>query len=148
MSERVFRKLGLSDLQMLADTKKDAGALAIWPVDEEHARLFLSNPMNCFFACIDDNKIIAYACGYELDRLDNTGNMLYIHGVGVHADYRRQGIGKQMLNEIKALCRLTGMCRFFLCTWKSNTAACALYDSVGGEIGHDDDVSYYFNKLD
>jgi len=68
MSERIFRKLGLADLQMLVDTKKDAEALDIWQIDEESARLFLSNPANCFFACIDDGKIIGYACGYELNR--------------------------------------------------------------------------------
>ena len=148
MSGRTYRKLELSDLQMLVNTNKDAETLEIWQIDEEKAKLFLSNPANFFFACIDNNKIIGYACGYELNRLDNAGNMLYIHGVGVHADYRRQGIGKQMITAIKQLCKLNGICRFYLYTHKINTAACALYDSTGGMAHRDDNVSYFFNELD
>ena len=148
MPERTYRKLGIADLQILVNTTKDAQALDIWQVNAESARLFLSNPTNYFFACIEDNKIIGYVCGHELNRLDNSGNMLYIHGVGVHADYRKQGIGKQMMQKLKALCKLSGICRIFLYTHKTNTAACALYDSTGGTVDRDDNVSYFFNKLD
>ena len=104
--------------------------------------------MNWIFASIEDNRIIGFAYGYELNRLNNIGNMLYIHEVGVLPEYQRQGIGKQILNSIKVLCKLSGICRFFLFTEKSNIAACALYNSVGGEPAHDDDISYFFNKLD
>jgi len=79
--------------------------------------------------------------------INHAANMLYIHGVGVHADYRRQGVGKQMMTALKQLCKLNGMSRMFLFTQKSNTAACALYDSVGGEA-REDDVTYFFNQLD
>ncbi|MDF2941795.1 MAG: acetyltransferase family protein [Herbinix sp.] len=143
MNNRVFRKLGLSDLtlvmQMDVDFRKDF-------VCEENVRLFLSNPMNWIFACIDNNRIIGFAYGYDLNRLNNIGNMLYIHEVGVLPEFQRQGIGNQILNSIKSLCRLTGICRFFLFTEKSNQAACALYESVGGEPAHNDDISYFFNN--
>ena len=148
MSERTFRKLGLADLQMIANTKNDRIALDIWEINEESAREFLTNPANYFFACIDHDKIIGYVCGYELNRLDHSGNMLYIHGVGVHADYRRQGIGKQMLTAIKQLCKLSIIQKIFLYTHKTNIAACALYDSAEGMATRDDNVSYFFNKLD
>ena len=148
MAERIFRKLGLVDLHILINTNTDSDSLQTWQIDEKSARLFLSNPMNYFFACIDNNKIIGYACGYELNRLDNAGNMLYIHGVGVHENYRRQGIGKQMMNEIKHLCKLNGISKMFLDAHKINTAACALYESVGGKAHRDDNVSYFFNKFD
>ena len=74
--------------------------------------------------------------------------MLYIHEVGVLPEFQRQGVGKQILCGIKSLCKLTGICRFFLFTEKSNHAACALYESTGGEPAHNDDVSYFFNELD
>jgi ribosomal protein S18 acetylase RimI-like enzyme len=148
MPERIFRKLAIPDLQMLVNTRKEADALAINLIDEESARLFLSNPMNYFFACIEDNRIIGYAYGYELNRIDNAGNMLYIHAVGVHSGYRRQGVGKQMINAVKQLCKLSGICKFFLDAHKNNTAACALYDSTGGVAHRDDNVSYFFNKFD
>lgn len=148
MSERRFRKLGLNDLQILIDAKKDAEALELWQIDEESARLFLSNPTNYFFACIEDDKIIGYACGHELNRLDNLGNMLYIHGVGVHAEYRRQGIGKQLITALKQLCTSNCISKIFLYAHKTNIAACSLYDSTDGCAYRDDNVSYFFNKFD
>ena len=93
-------------------------------------------------------KIIGFAYGYELNRLDGKGNMLYIHEVGVLPEYHRQGIGFQILSGIKNICRSTGMCRFFLFTQKQNIAACALYEKAGGTKTSDtdnNDVTYFFN---
>ena len=120
-------------------------------ISEESARQFLSNSMNWIFACVQDSKIIGFAYGYELNRLDNKGNTLYIHKVGVFPQYQRQGIGFQILTDIKNLCKLTGICRIFLFTQKHNIAACALYEKAGGEKicdSYDDDVTHFFNKLD
>ena len=148
MSKRVYRKLGIADLQMLMNTNEDAVAFEMWKVDEESARAFLSSPTNYFFACIEDGRIIGYVCGHELSRLDNAGNMLYIHGVGVHASYRKQGVGKQMMAAVKQLCKLNGINKIFLYAHKTNDAACALYDGVGGYAYRDDNVSYVWDKLD
>lgn len=145
MDKRIYRKLGISDLDLVLQMDNDFRSNFIC---KENARLFLSNPMCWIFACIEKNRVIGFAYGYELNRLNNIGNMLYIHEVGVLPEYQRQGVGKQILNGIKSLCKLSGICRFFLFTEKSNRPACALYESVGGEPAHDDDVSYFFNKLD
>ena len=144
---KTFRRLGLADLVMLVNTKNDADALDFYQVDEDSARLYLAGSDNFFFACVENDRIIAYACGYELDRLDNAGNMLYVHAVGVHAEYRRLGIGKQMMTEIKRWCKVSSIGKMFLSTRKTNAAARALYDSVGGRVLRGDDVTYFFNEL-
>ena len=145
MDKRVYRKLGVSDLDLVLKMDNDFRSNFIC---DENARLFLSNPMCWIFACIENNRVIGFAYGYELNRLDNMGNMLYIHEVGVHPEFQRQGIGKQILISIKSLCKLYGICKFFLFTQKSNKPACALYKSIGGEPAHDDDISYFFSKFD
>lgn len=148
MNNREFRKLRLSDLQLVLHMNGDFRSNFIF---EENARQFLSNPMNWIFACIQEGRIIGFAYGYELNRLDNKGNMLYIHEVGVLPRYHRQGIGFQLLTGIKNLCRLMGICRFFLITNRHNIAACALYEKAGGQKSFDsfeDDVTYFFNDLD
>ncbi len=148
MQEKIFRKLQLSDLGLVLQMEK--GFRSDF-VSKENARHFLSNPMNWLFACVLDNQIIGFAYGYELNRLDNKGNMLYIHEVGVLPEYHRQGIGLQMLNSVKNICKLTGICRFFLFTYKHNIAACALYEKAGGIKSYDsvdDDVTYFFNKFE
>jgi len=145
MADRVFRKLGLSDLPMVLNMETDFRAGFIC---EENARLFLSDPMNWIFACIQDGRIIGFAYGYELNRLNDAGNMLYIHEVSVLPEFQRQGVGRGILNGIKSLCKLSGICKFFLHTANSNLAACALYESCGGKPAHDDGVAFFFNVLD
>ena len=144
MADRVFRKLSISDLRLVLGMENRFRKNFVC---EENARLFLSNPANWIFACVENDQIIGFAYGYELNRLDGFGNMLYIHEVGVLPEYHRQGIGRQMLDGIKALCKVSGVCRIFLFTQRTNLAACALYESAGGKPAHDDDVTYFFNNI-
>lgn len=145
MLEREYRKLNLSDLELVFEMDSFRDNF----ISKENARQFLLNPMNWIFACIEAKKIIGFAYGYELNRLDNKGNMLYIHEVGVLPQYQRQGIGFQILNDIKNLCKLIGISKFFLFTQKHNIAACKLYEKAGGEKTSDDynDITYFFNSF-
>ena len=153
--KRIYKKLGIADLRLVVDMGKNFRASFIV---EESARQFLLNPQNWLFVCIEreestyvkTEKVIGFAYGYELNRLDNSGNMLYIHEVGVLPEYQRQGIGTEILRSITALCKLTGICKFFLNTQKSNTAAMALYEKSGGKPSvstqhGDNSVVFYFN---
>ena len=141
MEKRTYRKLTPIDLLLVMNMETDFRSGFI---SEENARQFLTNPMNWIYACIQNDQIIGFAYAYELNRLNNEGNMLYVHEVGVLEQYHRQGIGHNLMTGIKSLCKSMGICRFFLFTQKSNVAACALYDSIGGEPAHEDDVTYFF----
>jgi len=143
-SVRIFRKLVISDLNMVLQME---GRFRSNFICEKNAQVFLQNPMNWLFACIQDNEIIAFAYGYEMNRLGSAGNMLYIHEVNVLPQYQRQGIGRRMLHNIKQQCKQKEMCKIFLFTEKSNLAACALYETMGGVPAHDDSVVYFFNEL-
>lgn len=143
MENSTFRKMGLADLDLVMQMEGDFRENFI---NKEAARRFLANPQNWLFCCVDGGRIVAFLYGYELNRLDKQGNMLYVHEVGVLPKYQRQGIGTAMLEKLKECCGLLGICRFFLFTQKSNEAACALYEKVGGVNGSptDDDRSYFF----
>jgi len=143
-SERIFRKLCPGDVEMVVRMETDFRSGFVC---RENAERFLENPGNWLFACVENRRILGFAYGYELNQLNNIGNMLYIHEVGVLPEFQRQGIGKGILNGIRDLCKLTGVCRFFLFAEKSNTAACALYEQAGGVTAHDDDVAYFFSNL-
>ena len=144
-TSRTYRKLNIADMSMVLQMENDFRSDL---VSEENARQFLSNRMNWLFACIEDGRIIAFVYGYELNRLKSQGNILYIHEVAVLPAFHRQGIGREMLTHVKALCKLSGICRFFLFTERSNTAACGLYNAMGGKPAHEDSVVYFFNDLD
>ena len=144
MTERVFRRLNVSDLPIVLRMNQDFRENFIC---EESTRLFLAQPQNWLFACIENRRVVGFIYGYECNRLDDAGNMLYIHEVGVLPENHRQGIGRQMLSDIKTLCRLSGICRLFLTTSRTNEAACGLYHSQGGEICNDAEMRFFFNDL-
>lgn len=141
MNQRVFKRLDIRDLNLVTQMEVNFRSDFIC---KENAQEFLSSPQCWLYACIEDNCIIGFAYGYQLNRLNNCGNMLYLHEVGVLPSYHRQGIARRMLTEIKDLSKGIGISKIFLFTQKSNTPACALYESLNGIAAHDDDVAYFF----
>ena len=144
MYDRVYRRLSLRDLSMVVQME---GAYWEGFIREENARQFLSSPTNVLFACIEEGRVIGFAFGYELCRLDDAGDMLYIHAVEVLEGYRRQGIGRELMRVLKDYCRLRGLCRFYLFTDETNAAARALYRSCGG-FENEGSRGFWFNDLD
>ena len=148
IKNRKFRKLSISDLQMLMNIKIRYPEFSIC---EENARQFLLNPMNWIFACIQDDSIIAHLEGYELNILSNKGNKFYIFAFGVDPKYHRQGIGTDLFTALKDTCKSLGMYKIYLNTEKSNIAACGLYEKSGGKFdtyfkdGNDCNRLYTFN---
>jgi len=147
MENRIYRKLSVSDLELYMQTRND------FPdsICEDNVRQFLLNPMNWLFACIQDDKIIGSVRAYELNILSDKGNILYISAFGVHPQYRRQGIATELLTSIKHAGNLLGIYQIFLATEQSNTAACGLYEKLGGIFNKyfkdENDCSrlYFFN---
>ena len=95
----------------------------------------------------ENNCILGFAYGYELNRLDKQGNMLYIHSVDVAPEYQRKGIAKGIFKVLKKICSERDICRIFLITEKSNIPANNLYKTTGGIAAHEDDIVYTFNEL-
>ncbi|OGP98856.1 MAG: ribosomal-protein-alanine N-acetyltransferase [Deltaproteobacteria bacterium RBG_16_55_12] len=70
-------------------------------------------------------KIVAYVIYWLLpDEMD-------IHNLAVHSAYRRQGIGKSLLQEVIDEARRNGSSRVTLEVRRSNEAAQRLYYSLG-----------------
>jgi ribosomal protein S18 acetylase RimI-like enzyme len=116
-------------------------------VHEEAAGLFLANPKNWLFTCLDSKKVLAFAYGYELDRLDPRGPMLYIHELGVLPSYQHQGLGQEFMEALLERARGAGISKVFLITHKHNQPACHLYEKIGGQAmvgSQDDDRVYVF----
>jgi len=146
--KRQFRILNVADLSLILKMNE---SFRSGFANKENARQFLQNPMNWFFACIQDGRIIGFAILHELNRLDNS-NMMYVKEIGVLPEYKRQGIAYKMLSDIKELCRISGICKLFLMTQKANLPACALYEKAGGQklVDYDNgdvDIAYIFNNF-
>jgi ribosomal protein S18 acetylase RimI-like enzyme len=143
--ELVYRKLTVRDIDMVMkmnDSFREGFACYANAVE------FLSNPNNWLFAAVEGETIVGFAYGYELSRLNDAGNMLYIHEVGVMEAYQRRGVGTGLMTALKAACAAQGMSKCFLSAYQSNAGANALYRKVGGQVSEasgGDDVNYYFS---
>lgn len=60
--------------------------------------------------------------------------VMLLEEICVDAQYRRQGIGRQMVEDVKALARAFGCTDIQLGVYPQNTAALALYESAGMRI--------------
>ncbi len=143
--EYICRKLDVQDLDLVMGMNQDfrAGFAC-----RESALEFLANPDHWLYAAILQNRIIGFAYGYELRRLDSQGNMLYIHEVGVMEQYQRRGVGYRMMSELKDACREKGICKYFLSAYQNNIGANALYQKLGGTVSGEslgNDTNYYFD---
>lgn len=70
--------------------------------------------------------------GYIVARLG--ADELHINNVAVRESYRRQGIGRELLNRILAEGRRIGVPRAFLELRAGNSAALALYEECGFQV--------------
>jgi ribosomal protein S18 acetylase RimI-like enzyme len=72
--------------------------------------------------------------------------MMFLYEAGVLAQYRRRGLGRALVEELKRLARESDCRKMFVPTQASNEAAMALYRSAGGEGGADKDAaSFWWN---
>ena len=88
----------------------------------------LANPNVCYVvACPEDNKqqIQGYCGAYLI------GDEADINQVAVAQEYRRNGIGKQMLEGLLQILEEKDIVAVTLEVRKSNTAAIALYENAG-----------------
>lgn len=110
----------------------------------EQIEAFLVNDHNYLLVYEHENKVVGFAYGYELQRFDGRGNMMYMHQVEVHYEFRQKGIGRKLMESFIEICKRRDCDRLFLITNKSNIPAITLYHSVGGTTPHDDDLLYSF----
>lgn len=139
----VIRRLTKEDglwMQQIVEKFKSRNA------DIDRIDTFLESNLDYVVACIEDNEIIGFLLAYELQRFDKN-NMMYIHEVDVLQEYRRRGVGRQMIEEIIRICKERGLCKMFLITNKSNVPACRLYETTGGKVIDDDSVLYCYEEI-
>lgn len=105
---------------------------------------FLANPQNYLLAAVVDDRVVAFATAYRLDRLERHAAMLCVYEISVLSTHRRQHIGTALIEALKHLCLEQGFLKMWLLTNAENTAAMALYTSTGGEQGAGETVSFWW----
>jgi aminoglycoside 3-N-acetyltransferase I len=106
--------------------------------DDEPQTALLADDRTIFVAAFDGESPVGFAFGYVLPRRRGKPTIFFVYEVDVDERYRRQGIGKRLMENL-----LAGQERAFVLTDAENQAANALYASVGG-TPHRDVVEWNF----
>jgi ribosomal protein S18 acetylase RimI-like enzyme len=111
-----------------------------WPI-ERCARALADEDFVAVCA-VESGKPLGIAYGYVLDRLHQRDLLLY--SIDVEEAHRRRGLGRGMVEAMKALCVRRGYGELWVLTNGSNAAAMALYAAAGGVREFDDVEMFAF----
>lgn len=76
----------------------------------------------------DDGRLIGFLLGFIVFKQPKTG---YVHLVGIHPDYRRQGVGRVLYQQFTEHCRGLGCSRMKAITTTGNEGSIRFHQAVG-----------------
>ena len=109
---------------------------------------FLQDDRNYLLAGYVNGALAGFMVAYELGRLEREEIMTYLHRLDVLPGYQRRGVGRALVEKLKALARERGYFKMFVITSRANDAAAALYKTAGGRIIPGSDVVFEFRPDD
>lgn len=108
-----------------------------YPAEEINSNDYIDNINKAiFFACID-NKCIG-----QIILRKNWNNYCFIEDISVAKNYRRNGIGKVLIDKAQNWANSNGLAGLMLETQNNNLIACRFYLKQGFEIGSVDKLLY------
>lgn len=110
--------------------------------DNKQGKKFFKNENSALFVAFSNNKLVGFAIAYKLQRFDQKGAEILLDEIEVVKEYRKEGIGKKIIESVKNWGKKTGAKEIWIPTNKSNQAAVALYKSAGGKAENKDDIIF------
>ena len=104
------------------------------PVERRHLAHYLATPGHHLMVAIVDGMIVGQVAAIVHRHPDGRPTELYIDEVAVTPALQRQGIATRMLKAILVLGRDLGCQEMWVGTEPENTAAKALYESLGTSV--------------
>jgi ribosomal protein S18 acetylase RimI-like enzyme len=108
------------------------------PIDPDLTKEFLADPRHHLAVAIDNGLVVAFASAVHYIHPDKPPQ-LWINEVAVAPTHRRRGLGKSVLQALFEVGRAHRCTEAWVLTDRLNIAAMALYSSVGGTEGADDE---------
>jgi ribosomal protein S18 acetylase RimI-like enzyme len=105
---------------------------------------FLADDRNYLLAGYVDGALAGFLAAYELGRLERGEVMTYLHRLDVLPEFHRRGVGRALIEKLKALAAERGSFKMFVITSRDNDAATALYEATGGQIIRGSDVVFEY----
>ena len=104
------------------------------PIDPRWTAEFLADPRHHMVVALLGGLVVGMASAVHYIHPDKPPE-LWVNEVGVAPSYRRQGIGKKLLQALFDHGRVLGCSEAWLGTEEANIAARRLYAAVGGQEG-------------
>jgi aminoglycoside 6'-N-acetyltransferase I len=129
------RVLGPDDESVLMNVARDVFDR---PIDPSLTREFLRDPRHHIAVSIDDGVVVGFASAVHYVHPDKAPQ-LWINEVAVAPSHQRRGFGQSMLNLLFDVGRAHRCTVAWVLTDRKNGPAMALYCSLGGREGPDDE---------
>lgn len=100
-----------------------------YAVDRDVLAAYLATPGHLFVVALAEGEVVGQVAAVVHKHPDLRPLELYIDEVAVAPAFRRQGVARQMLDEMFALGRSLGCAEGWVGTEHDNVAAAALYES-------------------
>ena len=100
--------------------------------EREPQTALLSDDRTIFLAAFQNDDPVGFVFGYELPRRHGDASILFIYELDVDEAFQRRGIATRLMTELARIAKTRGIAEGFVLTEPDNTAANALYESVGG----------------
>ncbi|MGB7054127.1 MAG: GNAT family N-acetyltransferase [bacterium] len=101
-------------------------------LNSEYLEHFLRCDGNYLLVAIIDKEPVGFVLAYRLMRVDREQDMMLFYEIVVGEKYRHQGIGRELISQLKEICRQKKIMKMWVSADKSNVAAMELYRSTGG----------------
>jgi ribosomal protein S18 acetylase RimI-like enzyme len=85
-----------------------------------------------------NNRIVGYALYHSGYNVDSLSRVLYIIDLFVSSDYRRQGIGRALMEKLSEICNQRGGNYLVWEVWARNNIAVEFYNRIGAH--HDKEM--------
>jgi ribosomal protein S18 acetylase RimI-like enzyme len=149
MKNMVIRRLHEGDenaaVRVVEDLKFRGDGVVDVSVDPTYMRTFLADDRHYFIVAYVGDEPVGYVFAYRLARFDGRRPQVLLYEIGVAEQYRRKGIGRALIEDLKATAKADGCGKMTVPTSRSNEAAVALYRSAGGEEGGADATGFWWN---
>ena len=125
--------------ELMAEDERDGREPSI-----QHLERFLKRDTNYLILAIREKHPIGFLTAYRMPDLSCDASMVYLFEIEVALPFRRQGIGKRMIQLLKQHCREDGVEDIWVGTENDNIAAKRLYESTGGKLSYPDSCEYHY----
>jgi len=112
--------------------------------DRDAVRAYLADARNVLVFAYEGDKALGFLRATELLQLTSRRKQMFLYEIHVDPEFRRQGVGKALVNALLADCRERGFAEVFVLTDPTNAAAVALYRSTGAVTETEADRMFVF----